>query len=96
MTGLFKERSSRFGSLVSLIAVTAMLAVFFLSLPVFLVSFPGRTFVAAWSVVAIVILIAHARNVAGLRHRRPITYSSSGRPQSPQKTVQRAVSPLRG
>ncbi len=95
LAGLFKERISKFGSLISLIAVTAMLALFSLSLPEFLASSPGRVFAAAWAALAIVIFIAHSRHIAAQRRRLSLMGRSAGRPRSPQKETQRAVRPLR-
>ncbi len=95
MATLFKERISKFGSLISLVAVTAMLALYSLSLPEFLASPLGRAFAAAWAALAIVIFFAHARRLSGQRHRlsRP---ERAGRGRQPQKETQRERGPLRG
>lgn len=95
MAALFKERISRFGSLISLIAVTAMLAVYSLSLPEFLVSPLGRAFACAWAAMAIVIFVAHARRLSGQRRPLPEYYRAEARGRLPQKETQRAVRPLR-
>ena len=63
MKALFKDKSSRLGSLISLIAVTAMLAFFWLALPEFMTSTVGRFFAAGWAILAIVVFLAHARRV---------------------------------
>lgn len=95
MAALFKERVSSFGSLISLIAVTAMLAVFSLSLPDFLASASGRLFAAAWVVLALVIFLAHARRIASRPRRVRLPGRSAGRVALPQKE-KRAMRLLRG
>lgn len=71
MKALFKEKISKFGSLISLLAVTAMLAVFSLALPEFLASAAGRFFAGAWAVIAIGVFIAHARRLSDGHKRYP-------------------------
>ncbi|HWQ61390.1 MAG TPA: hypothetical protein VN521_03715 [Negativicutes bacterium] len=95
MATLFKERISRFGSLISLIALTAMLAVYSLSLPEFLASPLGRAFAVAWAAIAIIIFVAHARRLSGQRRRLPDVYRAAERGRQPQKETQRAVRQLR-
>jgi hypothetical protein len=91
---LFKERISKFGSLISLIALTAMLALYSLSLPEFLASPLGRAFAAVWAALAIIIFLAHARRLSGRRQRFP-RLERAGRARKPQKEMQREHSPLR-
>ncbi|MBP2642798.1 MAG: hypothetical protein H6Q67_685 [Firmicutes bacterium] len=69
---LFRERMGRFGSIVSLIAVTGMLAFFSLMLPEFLSSTVGRIFVTVWAAVAIIVFVAHARRVVGEKRKLPL------------------------
>lgn len=76
MKHLFKERITKMGSLISLITVTAMLALFSLALPEFLASFYGRVFAVVWASMAIFVFIAHARRMSE-GHRRYIPYFSS-------------------
>lgn len=64
MQTLFKNKGTKLGSLISLIAVTAMLALFSLALPEFLASVAGRLFVGVWAAMAILAFIAHARRMA--------------------------------
>lgn len=92
---LFKDRISKFGSLVSLVAVTAMLALFSLALPDFLVSTAGRVFAAAWAAVAVLLFVTHARRVAGDRRRRLGTLGRLTVSQ-PKKEARRSVRMLRG
>jgi hypothetical protein len=96
MAAMFKERVSSFGSLVSLIAVTAMLAVFSLSVPEFLVSASGRLFAAAWVLLALVIFLAHARRLAAQPRRARLPGLATGRRTPPQKEKRQAVRLLRG
>ena len=63
MKKLFKEKVSRFGSLISLIAVCAMLMLFFLALPETLTSTAGRVFAVTWALMAILVFTAHARRI---------------------------------
>jgi hypothetical protein len=91
----FRERISSFGSLLSLIAVTAMLAVYALSLPEILVSPLGRAFAAAWAAAAIVIFIAHAHRLSGQRRRLPAVYRAAGRGRQPYKELRRPYEKLR-
>ncbi len=92
---MFKDRISRFGSLISLIAVTAMLAVYSLSLPEFLVSPLGRAFAVVWAAMAIIIFLTHARRLSGQRRSLPDIYRAAARGRLPQKETQRAVRSLR-
>jgi hypothetical protein len=92
---VFKERISRFGSLISLIAVTALLVIYSLSLPEFLASLPGRVFAVAWAVMAIVIFVAHARRLSGQRRRPPAMARTARTRRLPQKDERRTVRPLR-
>lgn len=98
MPRLFKDRSSKFGSLISLVAVTALLALFSLTLPQFLASTAGRVFAAAWAGVAILLFVAHVRRVASDRRRRPgVLGEFRGRRQAPaRKEAARTVRVLRG
>jgi glycerol-3-phosphate acyltransferase PlsY len=66
---LFKNKISKFGSLISLIALTGMLTLFSLAIPEFLISATGRIFAIVWAVTAIVIFIAHANNIKPQRRR---------------------------
>lgn len=91
MASLFKERISRFGSLISLIAVTAMLALYSLSLPDFLISPAGRAFAVAWAAAAIVLFVAHARRMAAGRRRYLPGLARAEPRRTGQKETQRAA-----
>ncbi|MDR3564009.1 MAG: hypothetical protein P4N59_21585 [Negativicutes bacterium] len=71
MGTIFKEKGSRFGAMTGLIAVSAMLAWFFLTLPDFLVSVAGRAFAVVWALTAVLIFLVHARRLAPERRRYP-------------------------
>jgi len=69
LKALFKEKVTKFGSLISLIAVTAMLALFFLAMPDALMSVWGRAFTVVWALTAILVFVAHARRLSGESRR---------------------------
>lgn len=73
MRQLFGEKISKFGSLISLVALTGMLSLFSLFLPQFWASPAGRIFTMAWALTAIVIFMAHARRVADEQYGRHIS-----------------------
>jgi len=65
-----KKKINTFGSLISLIALSAMLVVFFLSIPDLIVSPAGRIFVGIWALMAVFSFIAHGRNLTGKEERQ--------------------------
>jgi len=71
---LFKQRISKFGSVISLMGITAMLSLFSLALPGFLTSTTGRVFAVIWAVIAIVVFIAHTKRVSTGKKRSVIPY----------------------
>lgn len=73
MSQLFKEKTGKLGSLISLTVLTAMLIVFWLAIPEFLTSSAGRTFAVIWAVAVIVAFIAHVRRLSGQRRRYYMT-----------------------
>ena len=91
MKALFKEKSSKFGSLFSLVVVTAMLALFFLTLPEALVSVPGRIFAVVWAFAAILLFIAHARRLAGEQRYRPPYFAEEKDVRSKKKQGERRL-----
>lgn len=64
MRTLFKNKTSKIGSLTILILLTAMLAVFSLALPELIFSTTGRIFAVIWSLMAIIVFIAHATAIS--------------------------------
>jgi hypothetical protein len=66
---LFKEKVSKFGSLISLLALITMLTLFSLFMPELIASVAGRVFVVFWAMIAIITFIAHARTIKAVgRH----------------------------
>jgi hypothetical protein len=65
MSQLFKEKTGKFGSLISLIALSAMFVVFWLAVPEFLTSQAGRIFAVVWAIAVIAAFIVHARRLSG-------------------------------
>lgn len=63
MKTYFKAKISRFGSLISLIIISAVLALFSLALPEFLLSTTGRIFAILWALIAIIICIAQVNRL---------------------------------
>ena len=76
MRQLFKEKTGKFGSLISLTVLTAMLIVFWLAIPEFLTSSVGRSFAVIWAVIVIIAFIAHVRRLSGHRRRYYMTGTS--------------------
>ena len=97
MSRLFKEKTSKFGSLLSLTAMTAMFVVFWLAVPEFITSPVGRIFAVVWAVVAIVVFIAHAKRVTFERKKYAIPRLSSVKKEMrTQKSVRNANRIMRG
>lgn len=69
MRMLFKEKISKFGSLISIVALMMMLTLFSLFIPEMITSVAGRVFVILWAVIAIVAFIAHARTIKAVKRR---------------------------
>jgi hypothetical protein len=70
MRSLFKTKISRFGSLLSLVTLTAMLMLFALALPEFLTSTAGRIFAGIWALVSIAVCLAHSTRLSGERRQK--------------------------
>lgn len=90
MKTLFRNKVSRFGSLISLIAVTAMLALFFLAMPDALVSVWGRAFTVIWALIAILVFTAHARRLSGESRQFP-HYTAAVKDIRAKKQVERRL-----
>lgn len=60
----FKDKTGKFGSLVSLIALSAMLMLFAVNLPVFLTSGTGQIFAGVWAAFALIMFSAHLVRLA--------------------------------
>ncbi len=66
----FKEKTSKFGSLISLIVLSAMIAVFAANLPVFLQSTIGQVFAGFWTIFALVMFASHSVRLSSERQQR--------------------------
>jgi len=71
---LFKPKTGKFGSIISLMGITAMLSLFSLALPGFLTSTTGRIFAVIWAVTAILMFIVHAKHLSPDRKRSGMQY----------------------
>lgn len=97
MSRLFKEKTSKFGSLLSLTAMTAMFVVFWLAVPEFITSPVGRIFAVVWAVIAIVVFIAHAKRMTIERKKYTIPrLASVKKDMRTQKSVRNANRLMRG
>lgn len=88
MRQLFKDKVSNFGSFISLIAITAMLTIFSLVLPDFVVRPAGRIFAAVWAIAAIMVFVAHGTRL-GARRQYSLTHFVG------KKDVRASVKPAR-
>jgi hypothetical protein len=68
----FKTNNGRFGALVGLIALSAMIIVFAINLPVFSASSTGQIFAVVWSMFALAMFMAQAVRLVPDRHRQPV------------------------
>lgn len=65
----FKDRTSKFGSLICLIAISAMLSLFSVQLPVFMESTTGQSFAVFWALFAFTMFVAHSVRLGGGRQQ---------------------------
>ncbi len=92
----FKKKNGKFASLVSLIALTAMLMLFAVNLPVFLESTAGKIFMTFWGGFALVMGAGHVVRLAAPRERRmPVTPLMPGSKDSRTRKRQRSVRGMR-
>ena len=90
MKTYFKAKISRFGSLISLIILSALLALFSLVLPEFILSTTGRIFAILWALIAIIIFIAHVNrfNITATRtSKRPAVRYPSNKSEKVKKVM---------
>lgn len=69
---LFRRKISKFGEVVSLALLSAMLVVFFLFMPEFSLSAAGRVFIGVWMLLAVLSFIAYGTSVRVRRGRQYI------------------------
>ncbi|HWR07465.1 hypothetical protein [Sporomusa sp.] len=88
----FKTKTGKFGSLVSLTALTAMLMLFAANMPVFIGSTAGQIFAGFWGAVALVMGAAHIVRLSAPRERRmAITPLRTGLKDARTRRPQRSV-----
>lgn len=71
MKTLFKEKGSRFTSLVCLIALSVMMVVFFLTFQDSMLTVAGRVFSVVWLFVAVLAFVFHSRRLRTKRRYHP-------------------------
>lgn len=69
---LFRRKISKFGEVVSLALLSAMLVVFFLFMPEFALSTAGRVFIGVWTLLAVLSFVAYGSSVRARRGRQYI------------------------
>jgi hypothetical protein len=67
MKRLYKTKSNRLSSLISLVLLAGMVVAFSIIVPGFLSIPAGRIFAGAWAVMAIFVFTAHARELHAVR-----------------------------
>ncbi|WP_425057729.1 hypothetical protein SCACP_22670 [Sporomusa carbonis] len=93
----FKDKTGKFGSLVSLIALCAMLMLFAANLPVFISSAVGQTFAGVWAAFALVMFAAHVTCLSAERRQRTdITPRLAGPKDARTRKNVRIVRAVRG
>lgn len=78
MKQLFRNRTNKFGSLLSITALIVMVVVFSFMLPAFLSSTAGRIFAGVWALTAIAVFIAHANTMKAPRQSYHSMYQFTG------------------
>lgn len=66
----FKNRTSKVGSLVSLIVLSAMIILFAAHFPVFMGSDVGRIFAGIWIGFSVIMFVSHTVRLLGERRQR--------------------------
>lgn len=89
-------RVSKFGSLLSLLALGGMFLLFAFVLPEFFTSPAGRVFAGIWAVLAIAGVWAHAVRLSDERRRRYISDILTGQSVGRRRKEQHHNSLLRG
>jgi len=67
---LLYRKNSKFGALISLSALAAMLVLFFLFIPEFVATTAGQLFVGIWALMAMFSFVAHGRRVTTRKGRQ--------------------------
>ena len=77
----FKAKTSKFGSLLSLIVLSGMLMVSASQLPIFMQSTTGQLFAGFWAFFALIMFAAHVVSLSGERRRHPAMMPAAGGPK---------------
>jgi hypothetical protein len=92
LMSILKEKTSKFGSTVGLLVVTALIVSFSLALPEFFLSTTGRIFAVLWAIVAGGVFLAHTRRILLRRPVRALLPAVATK----RATFQKGKHPLRG
>lgn len=68
----FKNRTSKFGSLFSLLVLSVMIMLFAVNFPMFIGSVAGRTFASIWAGFAITMVATHVVRLSAEHRQRPV------------------------
>lgn len=96
MKRIWKAKVTKFGSLISLLAIAAMLVIFALALPEFFATTNGRIFAGVWAVLAIASCWAHATRLSEQRRNNYISRLFAGSTKEKPRKSQRQERLMRG
>lgn len=85
----FKNKISRFGSLISLIALCAMITLFVINFPIFMSSDLGQIFAGIWSGFAIIMFVTHTVRLLSERRQSALIVSPGHKDARTRKNVPR-------
>lgn len=91
----FKNRTSKFGSLVSLLALSVMLGLFAVNFPVFMKSVSGQVFAGMWAVFSVLMIVTHTVRLRSERQRAAVMMLPGKKDARTQKNIRR-VQAMRG
>jgi hypothetical protein len=91
----FKNRTSKFGSLVSLLALSAMLVIFAGNFPVFMESVSGQVFAGMWASFSVLMIVTHAIRLTTERQRAAVILLPGKKDARTHKNIRR-VQAMRG
>lgn len=93
----FRQKTGKFGSLISLLSLTAMLILFSVNVPVFLNSTAGQIFAGAWAVFSLIMFSAHCIRLAERQERHvPMAPLAAGPKDARTRKNIRMVRAMRG
>ena len=85
----FKNRTSKFGSLVSLLALSALLMLFAVNFPVFMGSATGQVFASIWAGVAVVMVVTHVVRLMAERQPQKLIMLPGKKDARTRKNIQK-------